>query len=140
MLAVTLADAGSLAGELATLAVFLVGCWSLGRGLWSLVFGRGQPRPRPRPLPTVHSRPRAPERVNTVNIHPPQLVVAGRTYQVTEDEDPPPETCPWCLGSLDGEPPDEIVRCEQPYCGRAAHRRHNLEHGGCGGICSVVRA
>ena len=139
MIAVTFADVGSVLADLAIIAVFLLGCWTLWGALRSLVSGRGRPRspPRTRSLPrrTTPARTARP-----VTIRPPQLLVAGRVYQVTEDEDKPPETCPWCLGSLAGEPTSEIVRCDKPYCGRAAHRRHNEEHGGCGGICSIVRA
>lgn len=124
-------------GLLLAATVILAVCWTVVGRLRSRPRRSGLPRVRARPLPnvSVQARMRDP-----VSLHPPQLVVAGRTYDVTEEEDPTPAKCPWCLGSLDGEPADEIVRCDQPYCGRAAHRRHNQEHGGCGGICSVVRA
>lgn len=137
--AITFADVASLLGDLAILVIFLAGCWTVGRGLRSLLSGgRRLPRPsRARPPPRVTTPARA---AQPVIIRPPQLLVAGRVYQVSEEEDKPPETCPWCLGSLEGEPPEAVVRCDRPYCGRAAHRRHNEEHGGCGGICSIVRA
>lgn len=65
--------------------------------------------------------------------------VAGRAYQVTDgDGGVGGETCPWCLGSLDGAAAADVVRCERPFCRQAAHRRHNLEGGGCGGMCSIA--
>jgi len=66
------------------------------------------------------------------------VTVAGRSYQVTNGNEAAGETCPWCLGPLDGEPASEVVRCDRPYCRQAAHRRHNLEGGGCGGMCSIA--
>ena len=66
------------------------------------------------------------------------VTVAGRSYQVTDGNETAGETCPWCLGPLDGEPTSEVVRCDRPYCRQAAHRRHNLEGGGCGGMCSIA--
>ena len=66
------------------------------------------------------------------------VTVAGRAYEVTDGSEAAGETCPWCLGPLDGEPPSEVVRCDRPYCRQAAHRRHNLEGGGCGGMCSIA--
>lgn len=66
------------------------------------------------------------------------VTVAGRSYQVADPDETAGETCPWCLGSLDRAEPSEVVRCDRPYCRQAAHRRHNLEGGGCGGMCSIA--
>jgi hypothetical protein len=101
--------------------------------IWtSLRSSSSLPRVRSRALPSIV--------MPSTETGPVRLVVAGRTYEVADETERPPETCPWCLGSLDGVPASEISRCDKPYCGRAAHRRHNEEHGGCGGICSIVRA
>lgn len=67
------------------------------------------------------------------------IKVGNREYVVVP---PPPssgsEPCPWCLGPL--LPDDDIVVCDDPRCRRAAHRKHVEEFGGCGGICSIMRA
>jgi hypothetical protein len=123
------------------IAVILIAATMLTAWMILRVSGDGPadrlPRIRSRPLPSVNGQ--TPVQRSTDGRLPP-LIVAGRTYQVVDGPDPSPETCPWCLGSLDGVPAEEIVHCQQPYCGRAAHRRHNQEFGGCGGVCSVTHA
>ena len=96
--------------------------------------GGGTPSVRARSLPSL---PGLNTPLPTAGV-PLIVTVAGRSYQVTDGSDTAGETCPWCLGSLDGAPPSEVVRCERPYCRQAAHRRHNLEGGGCGGMCSIA--
>lgn len=92
------------------------------------------PAVRPRSLPLLPGLTEAPQPNEPVIVR-----VAGRSYQVAEGEVAVGgETCPWCLGSLDGAGPGDVVRCERPYCQQAAHRRHNLEGGGCGGMCSIA--
>ena len=97
--------------------------------------GTGGPRVRPRALPSLPGLA-----AEAQDASEPLIVrVAGRSYQVAEGEGGAGgETCPWCLGSLDGAGPGEVVRCERPFCRQAAHRRHNLEGGGCGGMCSIA--
>ena len=97
--------------------------------------GAGQPIVRPRSLPALPGVTALAQ-----ELREPLIVrVAGRSYEVAEGErDAGGETCPWCLGSLDGADPSELVRCERTFCRQAAHRRHNLEGGGCGGMCSIA--
>jgi hypothetical protein len=97
--------------------------------------GKRRPTLRPRSLPSLPGMA-----VDTQQASEPMIVlVAGRSYQVTDgDGKMGGETCPWCLGSLDDAGPGEVVRCDRPYCRQPAHRRHNLEGGGCGGMCSIA--
>lgn len=91
------------------------------------------PRVRPRRLPTLASGLDAPAAAT------PVVTVAGRSYIVADSHDVMSgETCPWCLRSLDGADRSDVVRCDKPFCRQAAHRRHNLEGGGCGGMCSIT--
>ena len=117
-------------------ALVLIAVWILPRASGHGPSGK-LPRIRPRPLPSLNGEPPIEQAGNG---GPVQLIVGGRTYEVTDGPETSPKTCPWCLGSLDGVPPNEIIHGQKPYCGRAAHRRHNEEHGGCGGVCSVVHA
>ncbi len=97
--------------------------------------GTGAPTVRPRSLPLLPDLAAEAEDVS----EPLIVRVAGRSYQVADGEGGADgETCPWCLSSLDGAEPAEVVRCERPFCRQAAHRRHNLEGGGCGGMCSIA--
>ena len=92
----------------------------------------GGPRIRVRSLPSLSA-----SAADGQGVTDPLIVrVAGRTYQVADGEGG--ETCPWCLGSLDGAEAGDVVRCERAFCRQAAHRRHNLEGGGCGGMCSIA--
>ena len=99
-----------------------------------LMRGDGSPSVRSRPLPSL---PGLTTEQPTAGA-PLIVTVAGRSYQVTDGSETAGETCPWCQGPLDGEPASEVVRCDRPYCRQAAHRRHNLEGGGCGGMCSIA--
>jgi len=92
------------------------------------------PRLQPRPLPRIRSG------VDTEPSTGTRITIAGRTYEVVE-----PEArvgfggqCSWCLGPLEAEEADDLVRCPHPQCRRVGHRRHVEEFGGCGGVCGLL--